>query len=196
MNTNNIKIQFWFPVIVSIIVCGCGTFREADQDARNTALIVKKRVIALKGQVRKKMGAERKYYRKAVKTLDDNMKNTTYVEIRKKPIKKALAEAESMHKKPDNVTLPMVAEKLATNAKDLVNDFEEGLQKQRVRREATEKTIRELKKLDQEYSALERTLVKLSIPPNKQDQIIRVGEFITEAVKHYKELEKARKKNE
>ncbi len=197
MTTKNFRMQLFLSLILIFVICGCGSYRVADQDARKTALIVNQRVLALKAQVRQKMDAERKYYANQIATIHKSKTRTDYTTIQRKVYKEAEASAKSMRKDGSaKITDSAVATKLAANAKNLVKEFGVSEQKLLEWRAKTEKNIKELKKLEQEYSALERTLVKMSIPPDRQDEIIRVGTFIADAAKHYNKLEKERKKKE
>lgn len=197
MITKNFKMQLFLSLILIFIICGCGSFRVADQDARKTALIVNQRVLALKAQVRQKMDAERKYYANQIATIHESKMRTDYTTIARKLYKEVEASAKSMRKDGSaKITDLAVASKLATNAKNIVKEFGVSEQKLLEWREKTEKNIKELKKLEQEYSALERTLVKMSIPPDRQDEIIRVGTFIADAARYYNKLEKEREKKE
>ncbi len=193
MTTKNLKMHLSLSLILTFIICGCGSFRVADQDARKTALIVNQRVLALKAQVRLKMDAERKYYANQIATIQKSKIRKDYTTVQRKVYKEAEASAKSMRKGGSaKVKESDVATKLAVNAKDLVKEFGVSEQKILEWRAKTEKNINELKKLEQEYSALERTLVKMSIPPDRQDEIIRIGTFIADAARHYNKLEKER----
>ncbi len=159
------------------------------------SFVVAQRLNPLRVEVRQKMDAERKFYKNRTKSYLKFLSTIEYIGMAGKVYDSADAIAKKMRKFPGDITDFAVAEKLITNAKDVINKFDAGSQMQREHRNVSLKTIRDLWSLYQEYSSLERKLVNLSISP-KKDKIISIDKLITGTTNHYNDLEKDRKINE
>jgi hypothetical protein len=55
--------------------------------------------------------------------------------------------------------------------------------------EVSEKSIRELQLLENQYESLNKTLIKLTTPPSKRDQMEQIATFIKGVAENYKRLE-------
>lgn len=181
-------------LLIAFLLGGCASFEEADLDARNTARLAHQRLLSVKKEVRRKIDAERFYYEQSLNTLDQYRRRANDVSLRRDMIKTAIRETKTM--KSNDLVPEKLAPKLTAKATDVVARFESAKDEARKARRAHEEAIQKLFNLENEYSALERTLVDLSVTPGKRDQIVQIGTFILETAKHYRELEKEREKED
>lgn len=198
MIMRNPKMRFSaiITIVFAIAIYGCASFKKADRDSRQTALVTYQQVLTFKQEINKKIAAERRYYRQTIKTLDNSRSRTDYAKLRRSVIIAAQKDSEAMIKKPKDITGASVAVSLTKKAKDLVDTFETGVEQLREQRQANEASLKELNKLGAQYGALEKTLLELTIPLDRRDHLERVARFISDVTKYYKELEKAEETQE
>lgn len=178
------------------LVSGCASFNAADRGAREAALIVHRQLITFKAELRSKIGAERKYYRQAIQTLESSRSRTTYVDLQRSMIMAAQQEAAAMHKTPTDVTDAALAASLGKHAKETIETLEVGVKQMREQRRAHEASLNQLKELEREYGGLEETLVELTIPLDRRRKVGDVARFIDDIATHYRHLAAAEKQKD
>ena len=178
-------------ILLTILLSGCSEFQRADSDARNTAKATLGQVLELKRQVRKKIAAEERYYCRTMQTVVDKRTRTQEVAFMRGTALAVDEEAMGIREDPNSLTAESLSTRLATHAESLVNRMESGIRPQDVR-EANERSLQGLRNAEHELTMLERTLLELTIPPDKRDRIARVNAFIITVAGYYRELERER----
>ena len=183
-------------LLILIAVCmftlvGCAASKKADREVRETSLIVLQQVLTLKAEVRKKIAAEQQYYRNTINTLDSSRERFSYTNFNRSLIENAMKAADDLRKDSSTISMDAVSEKLVSPANDIIDAFDIGTQERRKHRATAEASLEKLRTLEKEYTVLQQSLVELSIPIKSREQIEHIGQFIVDAAKFYKQLEKS-----
>lgn len=183
-------------LLILIAVCmftlvGCAASKKADREVRETSLIVLQQVLTLKAEVRKKIAAEQQYYRNTINTLDSSRERFSYTNFNRSLIENAMKAAADLRKDSSTISMDAVSEKLVSPANDIIDAFDIGTQERRKHRATAEASLEKLRTLEKEYTVLQQSLVELSIPIKSREQIEHIGQFIVDAAKFYKQLEKS-----
>lgn len=183
-------------LLILIAVCmltqvGCAASKKADREVRETSLIVLQQVLTLKAEVRKKIAAEQQYYRNTINTLDSSRERFSYTSFNRSLIENAMKAAADLRKDSSTISMDAVSEKLVSPANDIIDAFDIGTQERRKHRATAEASLEKLRTLEKEYTVLQQSLVELSIPIKSREQIEHIGQFIVDAAKFYKQLEKS-----
>ena len=170
---------------------GCAASKKADREVRETSMIVLQQVLTLKAEVRKKIAAEQRYYRNTINTLDSSRERFSYTSFNRSLIENAMEAADDLRKNSSAISMDAVSEKLVSSANDIIDAFDIGTQERRKHRATAEASLKKLGALEKEYTVLQQSLVELSIPIKSREQIEHIGQFIVDAAKFYKQLEKS-----
>ncbi|MFN0206379.1 MAG: hypothetical protein ACKVS6_08720 [Planctomycetota bacterium] len=171
----------------------CASRERSQEDAQETALIVLKQIAESKTELARKIAAEEKYYRNSIHSIENARIEDEEIRSEERALDRISAQASALRANAHNAT----AATLAANTSAVIAEenaiLQERLQQIREAREKMFLSIEQLNVLNDHYSALERTLVKLSIPPAEKDHLQHTLKFMIDVGKHYQKLNKENK---
>lgn len=182
-------------IVIALLVFvagGCAFHKRADQDARGVAVVTRQRLLAIKAEMRKKVAAEKAYYAQTVETLDDFRKRFDYTKFRRELQADAVTQAKKMRANSGDVSTARIARDAQKSADKILVYIEAAEAERRKLRKSMTNSIVKLNSLEQEYTALEQTLVLLSAPVKASEYTKRMIDFMRAVFDHYKDLQKER----
>ncbi|MDB6027379.1 MAG: hypothetical protein JWM68_3602 [Verrucomicrobiales bacterium] len=186
------KNKMYRILILAVLVvgfAGCstisGTAAKGDAAAIATAKATQRQLLELRRQVRRKQEAERKYYRDSIKSIDDAVTRANYIEQRRTLIEKSHSDAKALISNQAQADA-MLGGQLITAANEMVASLDATAEMRKAQHEQMAKALAALEDLDEEYSALEKSLVQLSAPKEDSAQL---ANFLIKTGQEFKKLQ-------
>jgi len=184
------KTTISFLVLLGVLLVspGCQTWQKADQDARAVALVTSQQVVTIKEEFKWKIAAERKFYKAQLDTIEKSGSRSDENLLATERVNFALSQADALVRSKDDITSETIASQLLNRSTNALDELRMKRSMRRAQREATEKSIRELQLLENQYESLSKTLIQLTTPPSSRDQMEQVASFIKSVAENYKGL--------
>lgn len=186
---NRTRLLLLVLTAAATVLAGCSSIRlspKADDAAMATANATERELLELKRQVRLKQDAERKYYQASIKSLENAAARTDYVQQRQEDLDRSHADAQALIEKQGTADMAMLGAQILTAATNMVARTDAAAALRKSRRVQMAKALAALDDLESGYSALERSLVQLSI---SADQSSQLASFLIKTGQEYKKLE-------
>jgi flagellar capping protein FliD len=177
-------------LLVPILLSACQGWQKADEDARRVALVTSQRVATMQKELERKIAAERRFYKAQLDTIEKSQTRFDQTALMRNAAVTAINLSGEFIRNQSNITAEEISSKVLSSSTNLLAEFRMIGEKRQEQRATAEKSIRELQLLKDQYETLNKTLVRLSIPPSKENQLAQFAVFIKSVADDFERLKK------